>query len=118
MDDRQARASSIWGAECWSSAFGPPPDGQGIDGHVFDMIPFHKTLVAGGGWQDLGEHPDLAATAPGIHGGDLIAAGDFASVGGRPGRYVARWDGANWYPLGSGIESKYFIPVSASPHKS
>jgi hypothetical protein len=37
--------------------------------------------------------------------GDLVAAGHFDSAGGVPCNNIARWDGASWSPLGSGISS-------------
>lgn len=35
-------------------------------------------------------------------GPSLYAGGDFTEAGGRPANYVARWDGAQWSPLGEG----------------
>jgi hypothetical protein len=34
--------------------------------------------------------------------GDLIVGGEFDSAGTVPANNIARWDGADWYPLGSG----------------
>jgi hypothetical protein len=36
---------------------------------------------------------------------NLYAAGFFANAGGAAASCVARWDGTNWYPLGSGLDS-------------
>ena len=41
--------------------------------------------------------------------GNLYAGGDFITAGGNDAKYIARWDGANWYSLGSGMND----PVSA-----
>lgn len=36
--------------------------------------------------------------------GDLIVGGDFTSAGGIPARRIARWNGASWAALGTGID--------------
>ncbi len=42
---------------------------------------------------------------PNASGGtDLYAGGDFTLAGGAPASCIARWDGAAWYPLGSGMD--------------
>jgi hypothetical protein len=33
----------------------------------------------------------------------LVAAGEFTSAGGVAAKYIARWDGTAWSPLGSGM---------------
>jgi hypothetical protein len=42
--------------------------------------------------------------APAVYDGDLIAAGAFTEAGGVPVNRIARWDGTDWSPLGSGID--------------
>jgi len=37
------------------------------------------------------------------YNGDIYAAGYFYKAGSTPANYIARWDGTNWYPLGSGL---------------
>lgn len=37
-----------------------------------------------------------------VHNGDLIAGGNFTEIGGVAAQNIARWDGTNWYPIGSG----------------
>ena len=37
--------------------------------------------------------------------GGLYAAGDFDTAGGRPASMIARWDGIEWSPLGSGLDA-------------
>jgi len=37
--------------------------------------------------------------------GDLVAGGDFTSIGGVSANNIARWDGATWYPMGEGLDS-------------
>ncbi|MCI0586008.1 MAG: hypothetical protein L0323_04100 [Planctomycetes bacterium] len=41
--------------------------------------------------------------ALGAYGTDLVAGGFFTSAGGAPASHIAKWDGASWSPLGSGI---------------
>ena len=36
-------------------------------------------------------------------GTDVYAGGNFDRAGGLPANGIARWDGANWHPLGSGV---------------
>lgn len=36
--------------------------------------------------------------------GELVAGGDFASVGGLPGGHVARWTGGAWQAVGGGVD--------------
>lgn len=44
-----------------------------------------------------------AARALTVYNGDLIAGGDFTHAGGQPCSNIARWDGVDWQPLGSGV---------------
>ncbi|MDO7850391.1 hypothetical protein [Hymenobacter convexus] len=52
---------------------------------------------------------EAAGNCEGVHslafapGGNLYVAGDFAQLGGVAARNVARWDGAAWHALGSGL---------------
>ena len=38
-----------------------------------------------------------------VYNGELIAGGDFTTAGGTRASYIARWNGATWQPLGSGM---------------
>lgn len=49
----------------------------------------------------LGSDTNVRALA--IYNGELIAGGNFTLAGGQPVSNVARWDGASWQPLGTGI---------------
>jgi hypothetical protein len=40
--------------------------------------------------------------------GELFAGGDFTTAGGVSASRVARWDGANWSPLGSGVNNAVY----------
>ena len=37
--------------------------------------------------------------------GDIIAGGTFTQAGGTSANYIARWNGSNWLPLGSGMNN-------------
>jgi hypothetical protein len=48
--------------------------------------------------------PNAPVTAFGrTPSGDLVAAGDFTSIAGLPANGLARWNGAAWLPIGSGL---------------
>lgn len=46
---------------------------------------------------------------PGPANEQVIAGGNFGSVGGQTVRFIARWDGQQWFPLGSGVSA--FVEV-------
>ena len=65
----------------------------------------------GAAWHPLGtgmgglaepSDPTVYALAFG-QDGSLYAGGQFTEAGGAATNYIARWDGATWYPLGSGM---------------
>jgi WD40 repeat protein len=73
----------------------------------------------GAEWHPLGSGmggtsvPDVRALAFGPDG-SLYAGGVFTTAGGIAANYIARWDGAQWHPLGSGMGgSSYYPGVSA-----
>lgn len=47
-----------------------------------------------------------------VHGGQLIAAGDFTSIDGVSANRVAAWDGSDWSPLGSGMNDFVWLVAS------
>jgi Domain of unknown function (DUF5122) beta-propeller len=51
---------------------------------------------------DTDGHVRAFATLP---TGELVAAGDFTTIGGVPANHIARWDGTVWSPLGSGTNA-------------
>jgi trimeric autotransporter adhesin len=55
------------------------------------------------GAQFIGQPTDLVEFDDGIHGTELYAGGSFTGVGGVSANRIARWDGANWYPVGAGV---------------
>jgi len=72
----------------------------------------------GATWSSIGgiegdTFPVPEVRALGEHGGNLVVAGRFNSIGGVPAESVALHDGAAWSPLGSGIGLGPTIFVSA-----
>jgi hypothetical protein len=110
------------------TADGWQPLGDGLDGDVLTLGVYNNQLVAGGRltasgssaiepvarwtgsqWQSFG----TPAGAPAgderlVHtvvnlGSDLIAVGEFTSIGGVSANYVARWNGTTWSAMGAGF---------------
>jgi trimeric autotransporter adhesin len=44
-----------------------------------------------------------AVTAITVMGEDVYFGGYFSSIGGMNANHIARWDGTQWHPLGSGL---------------
>jgi hypothetical protein len=62
----------------------------------------------GSNWSALGNgmfcvHVTALAAFDGGDGPALYAGGLFLTAGDMPARNIAKWDGANWTPLGSGV---------------
>lgn len=91
------------------------PDGPGprrpliVLGGIFTMPEVDaQNIVAfdrdAGRWERLGDGPSgiiyALCTLP---NGDLVAGGRFDTAGGRPVANMARWDGSQWHPFGSGL---------------
>lgn len=49
--------------------------------------------------------PNAAPLALAEYHGQLVAAGQFDSIGNVAAKNIALWDGTNWHPLGSGVDS-------------
>ncbi|MDW8145464.1 MAG: hypothetical protein RMJ48_04045 [Roseiflexaceae bacterium] len=74
---------------------------------------------ASGAWVHLGEVPgalDGAVLDVAVSGGSVYVGGGFAFIGGNPAlSHIARWDGAQWHPLGGGLNDWVFaLAVSGS----
>lgn len=110
-------------AQNWSSAFGAPPGGKGLNGAGFAFTIYQGLLVVGGEftqagsvaakrvagwngteWQGFGNGIDNG-TVWGVaeHQGSLIAAGSFTMASGAPAARVARWNGTTWSAMGAGF---------------
>lgn len=59
--------------------------------------------LAGTTWTTLGTFDYGVSDVEELPDGDLVAAGLFLAVDGSPAQRVARFDGATWSPLGSGV---------------
>jgi hypothetical protein len=87
-------------------AGGPVADVQNtIQGGVFQL----RTNA----WQTCGWFGSTGRIyALAVQGTNLFAGGRFAAAGGVPANNVARWDGAQWHPLGSGTDAEVFALAS------
>ena len=70
-------------AQCpgWSTSFGPPAAGDGVNARIYDMVTFEQFPGAGRAL---------------IAGGNFSAAGTAVTTD-----QVALWDGSNWFDVGS-----------------
>jgi len=120
-----------WDGASWSAAAG------GLDGTVFALATFDDgggtDLYAGGSFANAGGSPASrvarfdgaawSALGSGMNttssvralavfddggGSDLYAGGDFTTAGGGAASRIARWDGAAWSALSSGLNSTVF----------
>lgn len=92
-------------------------DGLGLDGPVTAMCVYRDTLVVAGDFGALRPamlqwdgsqwhafpHPIRNVRSLIVFEGDLIAGGSFQQVESRDFNSVARWNGAAWSPLGTGL---------------
>jgi len=102
---------------CYVLSLAVGSGGQIYVGGIFDQA---GALPAGGlaiwngsSWATVGDGFDEGAFGPSpvlnsvralaVNGADLYAGGFFRSVGRVEANYIARWDGTNWSPLGSGV---------------
>ena len=110
-----------WNGTSWQ------PIGGALNGGVGAFAEYQGLLVAGGGfdlvdgvtargiaawngtaWTSVGGGVGGGAYSPGvsalmIDGTTLVAGGHFETAGGVPAVNIARWNGAEWSPLGAGL---------------
>lgn len=106
-----------WSGTAWQTL------GNGLPGPVWALTLWNGNLIAGGGgsissaafvseWNDpdwtrigddLGGAQTTSVNALAVYDGDLIAGGKFPEAQATEVNHVARWDGAAWHPLGSGV---------------
>ena len=60
---------------------------------------------ATGVWTSLGDTTAAVRALAVMPNGDLIAAGDFTSIGNVQANCIARWNGVSWASLGAGLQS-------------
>ncbi|HYE03210.1 MAG TPA: hypothetical protein VD963_08235, partial [Phycisphaerales bacterium] len=93
----------------WEHLGGPP---------VYDLAVHEGDLYAAGSggirrragetWQWLGQSDGgtIRVNEAVFHDGQVFACGAFGSIGGIAAANVARWDGTQWHPLGSGVSGE------------
>ncbi|MEZ6037361.1 MAG: hypothetical protein R3F29_07765 [Planctomycetota bacterium] len=125
-DGVPAKSVARWNGNSWSAMHG------GSDGSVIGLLRTRNDdLVAcgwftqlngvpakrvarsfGGLWQPLGSGMTHSMfnvqtnCAVELANGDLVVGGYFDMAGGVAANHIARWDGAAWHPLGSGLDSQ------------
>lgn len=66
-----------------------------------------KSVDVNSGWQSMSDY--IGATdkvyAIAKHENNIYVGGDFTAIGNTQANYIARWDGANWSPLGMGMNA-------------
>ncbi|GAA3751462.1 hypothetical protein GCM10022225_39870 [Plantactinospora mayteni] len=124
---------ATWNGSAWSSLGGA--SGAGPDGSVTALVGYDGDLIAGGNFRTAGGvevngiarwdgtrwSPLTGSSGTGVmttsldfvdaltvFDGDLIVGGQFLQAGGVTVNHIARWDGAEWWPLtgpgGTGVD--------------
>jgi hypothetical protein len=119
-----------WDGAQWS------PLGGGLSGNVWVLAIYDGKLIVGGDFSSAGGVPatsgiacwdgaawsslgggvllDSSSNSSGkvyalaVYNGELIAGGVFAEAGDVPAHNIARWDGAKWQAMGSGVDGKVY----------
>jgi WD40 repeat protein len=129
-----ASAPAAPGDEYWAAGFNLPglndtvqalvvgPDGALYAGGMFTtaggVVANRIARWDGTQWHSLGSgmtggyYAGVKALVFG-HDGSLYVGGEFSTAGGVTANNIARWDGAQWHPLGSGMSGGYNPYVSA-----
>jgi hypothetical protein len=66
-----------------------------------------SSLGSGMAWEGMNGDVDALAVFDDGSGPALYAAGYFTTAGGVAASHIAKWDGASWSPLGSGVGEQY-----------
>ena len=123
-----------WDGTAWHAL------GGGLNSSVWALTVYDGQLIAGGSfntadgalapgiaawngasWSSIGGgvtggalgDPYGTVFALGVHGDSLIVGGSFTTAGAVPARNVAKWNGAQWDSLGSGLGSFYYEYVKS-----
>lgn len=113
-----------WNGSSWA------PMGNGLPAGAYALAAGPQGLYSGGGsgvqrwdgssWRAFGGNVQGRYQALGtvnalsFNGDNLFVGGDFPSAGGVPAIGLARWNGAQWSALGSGVSSNGYITALAS----
>lgn len=122
-------AATDLGAQCSPSWMAL---GSGVNGDVSDLVAMpNGDIIAGGwfttaggvsasgvarwdgaAWSPLGSGIviggwDYVAALTTLANGDLVVGGDFTTAGGVTANNIARWNGSNWAPLGTGTSGTW-----------
>ncbi|MGE3171089.1 MAG: hypothetical protein AB7O97_00600 [Planctomycetota bacterium] len=127
----RADGVAVWDGAVWDT-IGPVPDAFGVVGVVARTVPapggglivagslIHAGTVPvhgvarwdGFAWSDLGGGAALQGSPSGLlfdavrlSDGDVVVAGAFDHMSGVAAANIARWDGVQWHPLGSGLNA-------------
>jgi hypothetical protein len=120
--DTEANHIAKWDGHTWS------PLGEGVNAYVQAIAVLGGQVYVGGhftqagqidakgiarwdgtAWHSLGSGIAVSATYPGsvyalaVDGTSLYVGGHFNLAGGLSAKYIARWDGSSFFPLGSGM---------------
>ena len=114
----QGNAVAVWNGSSWAAL------GNGLLSSVRSLAFYNSKLHAAGGWPGLSMFDGLAwnpiTGLSGTYnvylvpiGTDLFVGGDFLAAGSVAGAdHIARWDGSNWYALGSGLNGDVYSMTS------
>ena len=113
----QVTSSTRWDAD----GPGPAPDLLVVGGYFSMAGSVPASGLAGfdeatGQWTDLGvgSGPAIYVSALGVlASGELVVAGSFSQIGGVAANCIARWNGAQWQSLGSGLGGGPFASVQS-----
>lgn len=64
-------------------------------------------------WSAVGSGVNMEVNALAVYGGSLMVGGRFTMAGNAPANRIARWDGAAWSPLNSGLEGGVLAAVNS-----
>ncbi len=116
-----------WNGNSWNIVGTGTSSANIINGSINAMIVYNNELYVGGSftqaggidanniarwngtsWNSVGSGSTNGVSmyksvyALGVYNGELYVGGDFTEAGGISVNYIARWDGTNWNPVGSG----------------
>jgi hypothetical protein len=122
-----AKGIAKWNGSTWSAVGGGVSGGNPNPGTVYSLALDGTTLYVGGcfaqagttsanniakwdgsNWSALGSGMSGGTNPPYVravaaNGGQVYVGGTFSTAGGVSTTGIAKWDGANWSPLGSGV---------------